>query len=200
MLHFNSIIMLLFAFMNQYVQANNSFNELFSERIKYFETQSVTSGLNNFTCTPGPSSPECSYHGTCKKDGTECVCDEGYASTSNGLEKCDYTEIPTWKPFLMEFFLGIPGGGGYFYLGYNGLGAGQLCYFWVGMIFACVAVCCGLVSFWKNDADVSACPACGIMCFFILWILGFIAWQITALVMIGTASLLDSNGMPVEPF
>jgi hypothetical protein len=181
--------------------AMNQIQRLFNPPLHVPLPQGLPNGRNspqtvdtqNFTCTPGVASPECSYQGTCTIDGKNCICDPGYASTLNGMNKCDYEQKSPWVGFFLELFLGFDFGAGYFYLGLNGLGAGQLCLFFLGGIPVCVIMCTGML---KND-DVNMCAFGLAACYACLWFLGIIGWWIAAFVMIGQGLYLDANGMPV---
>jgi hypothetical protein len=182
---------LLFLTIIYYIQARNVIKETF-ENNRHFQLQSI----NNFTCIPNaPSNPECSYKGVCTKDGKDCVCTIGYASTREGVFKCDYEQKKALTAFLLEFFFGYLGAG-YFYLGIINYGVGQLLLTVLGCIPMCIVMCCAFAGENKTDLSASLFTCCvGILgC---LWFCGILGWDIYVLVTIGTCSINDAYGMPM---
>ena len=156
----------------------------------FAETQS-------FNCTPGPESAECDYSGTCTTDGSSCICDSGHITfESDGSVQCNYKQKSSLAAFLLQFFLGVEGGAGYFYLGKTVLGVGQLLLFWLGLIPVCLIMCGVMGSSASGSDGVAACCGCLGVLYTICWVCGTLAWQIYALVQIGTGNELDGNGAP----
>lgn len=164
--------------------SHNLFERLFNKK---FTIQSTDSG--NFTCKPGHVTVECSYRGTCRYDGKSCACDDGYTTSPNNDQQCDYKQKNTLTAFLLELFLGMFGGG-YFYLGLISFAVGQMCLFVIGAIIACLIVCLGVLAESEGCAYILSC------CYICLWVSAMIAWWIASLVMIARATILDGNDMP----
>lgn len=93
-------------FMNMlfaWIQAKNTLSELF---VKHHHLQAINQGteyyLDSYSCTPGPASSECSYHGTCTESGDRCICDPGYhlelvyTSTWKLLSRCQMDDSTFW--------------------------------------------------------------------------------------------------------
>lgn len=167
----------------------NPTNAVFTQRLfdRKFKIQSVVSG--NFTCKPGQVTVECSYRGSCRDDGKSCICNDGYTSSPNNDQECDYKQKDTLTAFLLELFLG-PLGGGYFYLGLIPHAVGQLCLTVIGLIPVCFIFCLGVLT--KNEG----CVIVSAYCYMCLWLVAVIGWWIASIVIIAQAAILDGNNMP----
>jgi len=148
--------------------------------------------LKNFTCKPFQSGYECSYHGVCHEDGRRCICFDGYTTSSNFFA-CDYKQKNSMFAFSAEIPFGFLTGAGYFILGLNSMGIGQILYFWIGLIL-CGILC---VAKYIEDDNINNSGCCFLMfyCFSFFWSIGVLVWWIYALVTISNGSLVDTNGI-----
>lgn len=123
----------------------------------------------------------CSSHGNCNYFGTACICDSKYVThdASPGVY-CNYAQKDRALPFAIEFVFGWETGAGYFIMGYDGYGAGQLVLFWGSIIFLCFAL-------GTNAWPVVVISVIGLVASF--------GWWIASVVIIGTGSLKDQNGV-----
>jgi len=194
----NSKFIVLFAFLFAVLATVNAVNSN-AVTMMFNDHKVLASDLTatSFTCTPGPNSAQCDYHGTCKVDGTGCMCDSEYATHNSDIIQCNYKRKSTLLVFLLQFFLGIPTGVGYFILGLNGLGAGQLVLFWLGLIPVCVLGC---AMAGGGGGSGGAAGICLSTCYILCWLVGILAWEIYFLVMIGTGKQEDSNNVPLAGF
>jgi hypothetical protein len=175
------------------VLANNYFRQLFAVQQNDNDTWTMQSfDATSFNCTVGPTSPECSYHGTCTADGLGCICNTQYTTcpASNAL-KCNYQQKSAPTAFLLELFLG-EFGAGYFYLGANDMGAGQIVLTFVGVFLLCVVFLC--VGFNSGDSTVGFFFVLSFDC---MWVMAVVGWWIAACVTIGQGHVLDGNGCAV---
>ena len=135
------------------------------------------------------------------------TCPNGMCDTSNRcfcLEKfttfrppegvqCNYKQKSRYGALLLEFFVGMETGAGYFYLGYIDLGIGQLVLFFPAMIVICVMACCFCEAM---SAKSSGAMACCVVFFVVSWMLGSIAWWLYAVIAMGSGDIFESNGAP----
>jgi hypothetical protein len=134
---------------------------------------------------------DCNNHGTCNLQAPfNCVCDDQHVGTD-----CSYERPKMWKD-LLSAWLGSEFGMHYFYLGFIGLGIGQLLLFWLSCCFGCGGICYNACSSTGNETTKTGHTAVG--CIFItlqiLCILAWIGWTIATIVFAfqGTA---DINGV-----
>jgi hypothetical protein len=153
--------------------------------------------LSNDTIFNNCTEEYCSYRGRCDISQTKCICDDGYITFGKTDKECNYKQKETLVAFLLEFFLGLESGAGYFYLGQTDMGIGQLVLFWLGFIPFCFIVCCSIGSSDTNKGGVGIC--CAYLYAFAL-IFAIIGWWIAALVTIGTGKVTDGNGAPIKPW
>lgn len=159
-------------------------------------------------CTPGPSSPECEYHGTCDINGTSCMCDYGYVDfpLSEGMKRCIYKQKSIYRACFLQA-LPIPGlfGGGYFYLQYPSLWAP----IFLSFMFICFFVLCWSHSSWgldeltkrRNHIDQNVRECKCLICKSIVfgWLFAVIAYWICGSIIICTQMQVDGNSIPLIP-
>ncbi len=145
----------------------------------------------NITCT----SQNCQLpYGTCMSDSI-CKCLDNYANVIiEGEEQKGYTLYCAYKrynqllPFLLELFLPCVG---HFVVGNIGLGIGKL--------LLAVGLCCTAAFFAaaKGKGGSNAFAVC-LGVFTCLMALGDCGWYIADLVLYGTNSYTDGNGVPLK--
>ena len=157
-----------------------------------YDINNITSMTSPYTiqnCTDvGYISSQCSYHGICLSDGN-CDCDKGYI-THNSDIACNYEQKSKYIAFLLSFFLGMVGGGGEWYLNNTELALGQLLFFWVVPIGACIIGCC--LSILARDESAGKCVSAAISA---CWGFGIIIWWICDWAFILNGDRTDSNGV-----
>lgn len=131
----------------------------------------------------------CNYNGVCTNTGA-CYCFHGYITyNSDDGGSCNYKQKETFAAFLLEFFLGMEFGAGYWYIGQNGLAAGQLVFFWGSILVYCIIFCIG-----KNSGKCAAVIAGLFGCLHAIALLG---WWIYALVDIAGGTITDGDGASI---
>lgn len=155
----------------------------FAYQFLRFEYSNVTTFSTTTTanCT---SAFQCNYNGICGEDH-KCYCNNGYITYKSDIG-CNYKQKSTLIAFLLELFLGPFSGAGYFYLGLNELGAGQLVYMWGGLCI--LQPFLAAISNNKNPFPV---------CFTLMWVISIIFWWLYAIILIGKGQIYDSNGAPI---
>ncbi len=139
------------------------------------------------------STVDCYSNGVCDPQANVCVCNSGY-TTSN----CSYKQKKQLTAFLLQLFLG-KFGAGHFYLGNINLAVGQL----VLSLSTCILPCI-LMLLIKCMMDNNSDNSCGVMtagvaqCLTAIITLAIIGWWIAELILIGTGTRTDGNGMPME--
>jgi len=114
---------------------------------------------------------------------------------------CCYTQKNQLIAFLLQFFIGAVGAGR-FYLGYIGIGVGQLV---LSLLVCCLPGCmiiCSLCT--KGGVEKSMAALGGVFAYFgcvvlCLGISGIMVWWLYDLVIIGTNAVTDFNGVALYP-
>jgi hypothetical protein len=175
---------------NQTSEVYSKINKLHYLQRRLLQNTSVEALETTHSCTDA----NCSYRGRCNDMQTYCICNDGYITFGVTDKQCNYKQKETLIAFLLEFFLGVPGGAGYFYLGQTYMGVGQLLLFWVGLIPLCLLTCC-LVAGSEGGAVAGMCCA---YLYIFLWGIATSGWWIAALVTIGTGKITDGHGAPIK--
>jgi hypothetical protein len=183
-------------FANTNVMASNYFRKLFISRQN--DTTSFAYDATSFTCTVGPNSPQCSYHGVCTADGTNCICNTGFTTCYSFIDdsmatvlRCNYRQKSAVTAFLLELFFG-EFGAGYFYLGEKTMGTGQVILTLFGGFLLCALVMC--VGYTSSSVTNGFTCIVFIGC---VWAMPVLAWWIAGCVTIGQGKVLDGNGCVV---
>ena len=146
---------------------------------------------------------ECSGRGQCIEDSSStsndiCLCDDGYTTYDAEEDKyCNYPQKEQLTAFLLSFFLG-GAGAGRFYLE-NWLLAGLKLGFCVGFpcIICCIMCCFGIGAGIKDDMGseglmaATGCVGCCLIC---IYTLGWLAWWLIDVILIGIGDVTDGNG------
>lgn len=140
--------------------------------------------LADFVCS-GTTCP----NGMCDTTG-RCFCNDKYTTFEPpaGVQ-CNYKQKSRYGALLLEFFVGMETGAGYFYLGYTDLGVGQLVLFFPTMIFICIMFCCCAAAKTEKLALFGGVFTCA-------WFLGSFAWWLFAVIQMGRGEIMESNGAP----
>ena len=101
-----------------------------------------------FRCDPG-TKIKCDGHGQCSSDGTECICDSGYATSfkdsynsHNSYMQCSYAQKTQQTAIILQVFIGYVGAA-HFYVGNAVLGIFALMTFIFSIISPfCLEHCC----------------------------------------------------------
>jgi len=97
--------------------------------------------------------------------------------------------------FLLEFLLGF--GSGYFFIGWHGLGVGQLL-LELGVFLAFCPLCC-LCCLSRDRAESMAVVMIAVVvAIFIACFLSYLIWTIVTLVQIGGGVIPDATGVPLS--
>ena len=149
-----------------------------------FKYLTVINGLNltiNYNCT---TNADCNYNGNCMNNH-QCKCNDGYI-TFDSETQCNYKQKNTLTAFLLELFIGMYTGAGYFYLELNYLALGQLFYFWGGILVFCFSSLC-ISSDFKIIIPI----------LIFLWGIGIIMWWLYVVILIAKGTIRDNNGAPI---
>lgn len=119
-----------------------------------------------------------------------CFCNDKYTTfqPEAGVQ-CNYRQKSRYGALLLEFFVGMEAGAGYFYLGYTGLGVGQLILFFPAMIVICVLLCCCAAAKQEKLSVLIGVFSC-------LWFFGSFAWWLYAVIQMGRGEITEANGAP----
>ena len=139
---------------------------------------------STFSCT-NPDN-DCNANGRCSQDGTRCICNGGWVTHNSVYPQCNYRQISRFLPFFTQLFVGIFGVG-YFTLGLNALGAGEIVLFICSCILLCVTACVGGYNNGGAGALFGSIAALGLF--------GGFGWWLYAVIGMGTGSIQDSNGV-----
>jgi len=197
-----------------YVYSNN----FIYLRHNYTQPQSLVTYTN---CTTiGAYSNVCSNNGVCTSS-QQCKCNKGYITfPSDHYPYCNYKQKSQLIAFLLEFFLGLEGGAGEFYIENKSFGITQLILFVtliVISILLCVFGLCTMchkqnnfsnISSTNSQANISnhnkqkeanlALGGCCGACYVILAIIAILALWIYCVITIGLNAQLDGNGASLE--
>lgn len=155
----------------------------------------------SFKCDFPPN--DCSNHGVCNRNGTECICDDGYTTYKpDGNQQCNYERKKQIVAFGLAW-IACTTGAPYFYLGDTTMG---LLYFFFGIggvitlaILACFAscflACCGRKT--STSGLYEATGAIGAVIIVMIVLLALI-WQIVLLFQTGLNKLNDVNGIALK--
>ena len=151
----------------------------------------------NSTLTNCNTTADCNFNGDCYSN--ICHCSSSYA-TLLPEEPCNYKRKSQVGAFLLAFFLG-EFGAGFFYVGNTTYGLLS----WMPMfvfIPLCCCACCGVVSLseFKPGGCFLGCIY-GLVVFIVICLSFFsLGWWIYQIVVMGTNSMPDSNGIYLTPW
>jgi TM2 domain-containing membrane protein YozV len=136
---------------------------------------------------------DCSQHGVCSDDKSDCKCDPGFTTfPKESLNKCNYEKKKQMAAFLYEFFLGF--GAGHFYCERYLNASLKLSAFLFGVLIICLLP---LSAKFINDKFDSDCLVLTTSCFYYFCAMGLAFWFIYDLVIFGMNKYLDGNGVPL---
>lgn len=155
-----------------------------------------------FKCEFPPE--DCSNHGVCNRNGTGCICNDGYATYDPPVgQQCNYERKKQSIAFLAAWFT-LGTGAVYFYIGETTLGLLNL-FIGVGGIIAlailmCVGMCfcahCGCRKI--NQENLMAFGGgIGYSLMILMFLVSFI-WESVLLFQVGLNKLNDSNGIALK--
>ena len=162
-------------------------------------TDNSNSSSDSFTCEF--PAEDCSNHGSCNKEGNDCVCNDGYLTFPNETttDKCSYKQKQQLIAFGLEFFFGLFGGGSW-YLGRSNYALIKISVLWLapcgmlilGILYACF--CSKESTQKKKNSDNDGCAD------FIggIWKFTLISWWLADWIMIAINDVKDGNGAAME--
>ena len=147
--------------------------------------------LSTFQCTN--EFVDCSGHGQCNEDKTQCECDNGFISYPvDSYPQCSYPQKRQLVAFLYEFFLGF--GAGHFYCERYLNASLKLISFLFGICIICLLP---LSAKFINDKCDNDCLVLTTSCFYYICAMGLAFWFIYDLVIFGLNKYVDGNGIPL---
>ena len=147
-----------------------------------------------FICTDAES---CSYHGSCNRDHTACVCSDGYLTYNNADgPQCNYQQKQQLTAFLLSFFVGWTGAD-YFYLDQTNFGVLKLLVCGIGGLIVFGVLACVLAACAKNSNGAAFIGIVGYTLLVCEILAGF-GWWLAAVIMIGKGTMSDGNGQPMQ--
>lgn len=146
----------------------------------------------SFNCT---SESNCNYNGHCNDLEDSCICDHEWTTYSppKGTQ-CNYKRKNQLTAFLLQLFLGKISGAGYWYVEQYALALGETLFFWIGLIFICIAPC--IRPDISEDSDITPYY----VCFYYLWILTWVIWCIVSWIMFAMNEINDGYGVTLNPW
>ena len=127
---------------------------------------------------------------------TACICDFGFTTFPlDSIPQCNYKQKKQLVAFLLELFIGF--GGGHFYTERYVEASLKLVSFLFGIYIICLFPLSAKCVSDKCDSDVLVIF---VSCFYYLCAIGLATWFIYDLVMFGSNTYKDGNGIDLLPW
>lgn len=177
-----------------YYKINDEMND--AEGYRLLSTSG--NGTNTFKCEV--PAEDCNNHGACNKEGTDCICDDGYLTfPDSDAEKCNYKQKKQWIAFTLEFIFGIFAGGSW-YLERTDYGLIKISVLWLApcflfIVYLMYACFCAKDTEPSQKSDDGDCCA---KCVGYIWGLTIVAWWLADWIIIASGNVKDGNGASME--